>query len=512
MSVLLRYIRSLVTPEILQQPQAQLAVSLSCILYLESSLDLVDPQIASRDTRSKILQRSHELHLYANDYWLDHLLALADFPVGSYLTRDGILPFRRSLERFTDRHNKLMALKGHGIQDNSELANTQLQDLLKMLGVSMAARSLLSKLFTHRNNASVDDGLLTKTDCMHPKVFRVSRLILSPCLAILDNRSDPTLLSSMRVNYQGIVEDLMEIEDPTDSPLCHFQARHVSGAFLCRYRSCPRATQGFGSSKLRQNHEYSHTQFRCTLIACGFFGRTFKTRAAMNKHARQYHDEGDNVSVPDFLPRRFPCPPRELSDSQNEGFKNPEASIGDVGNYLADLNLEDLPSYLKDEHDDWDVVYHPAVPRNPSLDNVCNVLSESVACSVCFSPDENFVAVGCHRVAKIFQTFTGLVEATLRHDWDNDGEDSYVRGLRFSPCGKFLATGGQDKLLKVIISFPKAKGNKLIFWSVMESSDAVYGNGIRRPRAGYLRHRLCFKRELSSQCKWRRHDTHLVYG
>jgi len=169
MSVLLRYIRNLVTPEILQRPQAHLAVSLSCILYLESSLDFVDPQIASHDIRSKILERSHELHLYANNYWLEHLLALADLPVGSYLTRDGILPLRLSLERFTDRHNKLAAFKGHGIQDDSDLAYTQLQDLLNTIGVSMAVRSLLKKLFIHRNNISVDDGLLTKTDCMHLK-------------------------------------------------------------------------------------------------------------------------------------------------------------------------------------------------------------------------------------------------------------------------------------------------------------------------------------------------------
>lgn len=126
MSVLLRYIRNLVTPEILQQPQAHLAVSLSCILYLESSLDLVDPQMALHDIRSKILQHSHELHLYANDYWLDHLLALADLPVGSYLTENGISPLRQSLEKFTDRHNKLASLKGHGIQDDSAVANTQL--------------------------------------------------------------------------------------------------------------------------------------------------------------------------------------------------------------------------------------------------------------------------------------------------------------------------------------------------------------------------------------------------
>lgn len=271
----------------------------------------------------------------------------------------------------------------------------------------------------------------------------------------------------MRLKYQSIVEDLMKSEDPTDLRLSYFQAHHGSGAFLCRYRSCPRATQGFGSSELRQKHENSHIpQFRCTLIACGFFGRTFKTQAAMNKHARQYHDECDTSSIPDFLPGRLPCPPQDssllqlespTSDSQNKRSRGAETSIGDVGNYLADLNLEDLPLHLKDECDDWYVVYNPAVPRNLSVGNVCSVSSQSVACSICFSPNDKFIAFGCNQEAKIFQALTGLVEATLRHKKDNEEGDMYVRALRFSPCGRFLATGGEDKVLRVSISFPTSK-------------------------------------------------------
>jgi len=461
MSVLLRYIRKLAIPEILQQPQAHIVVSLSCVLYLKSSLDLVDPRIASHDIRSKVLERSHELHLYANDHWLDHLLALADLPVGSYLTRNEMSPLRQSLETFTDHHNELASLKGYGIQDDSELADTQLQDFLNTLGVSMAVRTLLNKLFIHRRNASVDGGLPAKTDRMHPKASCVSCLILSPCAASSDSHYDHTLLLSMRMKYQIIVEDLMKTEDPTNSLLCHFQAHHSSGAFLCRYRSCPRATQGFGSSELRQKHEDSHIpQFRCTLIGCGFFGQTFKTRAAMNKHTRQYHDKVDTSSIPDFLPGRLPRPPQDssllqlqspISDSQTKQPRRAEAPIGDVGNYLADLNLEDLPLHLKDEHDDWYVVYNPAISRGLILENVSSISSPSTVCSICFSPDDKFIAFGSNHEAKNFQALTGLAEATLRPSYNEEGRHMSIQGLHFSPCGKFLATGGEDKLLRVSI-------------------------------------------------------------
>lgn len=187
MSVLLRYIRNLVDPELLQQPNAHTVVSLACILYLKSSLDLVDPRIASHAIRSKVLQRSHELHLYANDHWLDHLLALADLSGDSYLARSGMSHLRQSLETFTDRHNELASLNSHDTQDESMLANAhlqdsaELQDFLDTLGVSMAVRTFLNKLFIHRRNVYVEGGLLTKTDCTHPKVSFVYCLILSPC-------------------------------------------------------------------------------------------------------------------------------------------------------------------------------------------------------------------------------------------------------------------------------------------------------------------------------------------
>ena len=180
----------------------------------------------------------------------------------------------------------------------------------------------------------------------------------------------------------------------------------------------------------------------------------------MNKHTRQYHDNGDTSSIPDFLPGRLPRPSQDSSflqlespipDSKHKRSRRADASMGDVGNYLADLNLEDLPSHFKDEHDDWHVVYNPAVSRDLSLDNVSSISSQSLVSSICFSPDDKFIACGYNHEAKIFQALTGLAEATLRHTGHNVEKDIYVRGLHFSPCGKFLATGGEDKLLRVSI-------------------------------------------------------------
>ena len=89
---------------------------------------------------------------------------------------------------------------------------------------------------------------------------------------------------------------------PNDATLNEFATRHGSGPYLCRYRGCPRATQGFNSPDLRQEHENSHTPlFRCNDAACEVLGKSLKSRAAMNKHNKKYHDDNSLVTIPTSL-------------------------------------------------------------------------------------------------------------------------------------------------------------------------------------------------------------------
>ena len=84
--------------------------------------------------------------------------------------------------------------------------------------------------------------------------------------------------------------------------LSNFKNRHRLGAFLCRYRDCPRSEQGFGSSELRQKHEDSHSPiFRCTESTCGYYGWTYKTRSAMQKHIGSYHTTEHPANIPNTL-------------------------------------------------------------------------------------------------------------------------------------------------------------------------------------------------------------------
>lgn len=127
----------------------------------------------------------------------------------------------------------------------------------------------------------------------------------------------------------------------------------------------------------------------------------------------------------------------------------PPQQFHNVGNVLADLDPDQMRSDQKREGNDWFAVFNPNVRRSLDVDLVHNLLHESVVCCVRFSRDGRYVATGCNRSAQIFDVQTGLQVTKLQDDTvDKDG-DLYIRSVCFSPDGAFLATGAEDKLIRV---------------------------------------------------------------
>lgn len=160
-----RYIqKSGVSPSLGPQ-RAQLTVALSCVLYLPSSLDLVDPRCTEYEIRSRIGQGFHDLHLYANDYWLDHLQALLDSPVGTYSNEADLAPLREALERLAITHNELAALKGWKFKNENDLALSPGGNIWRSTLISPAVKRLLDDTLAYRKDALVNDGLNASSDC-----------------------------------------------------------------------------------------------------------------------------------------------------------------------------------------------------------------------------------------------------------------------------------------------------------------------------------------------------------
>jgi glucose repression regulatory protein TUP1 len=106
-------------------------------------------------------------------------------------------------------------------------------------------------------------------------------------------------------------------------------------------------------------------------------------------------------------------------------------------NVLADLDIEQLPENLKKEGSDWFAVFNPRARR------VLDV------CCVRFSLDGRYVATGCNRSAQIFDVETGNPVAHLQDSSLPEDGDLYIRSVCFSPNGQYLATGAEDKVIRV---------------------------------------------------------------
>ncbi|KAF8859675.1 WD40 repeat-like protein [Acephala macrosclerotiorum] len=120
-----------------------------------------------------------------------------------------------------------------------------------------------------------------------------------------------------------------------------------------------------------------------------------------------------------------------------------------VGNALAELDLERLPGHQKKVEADWFAIFNPEVPRVLDVDLVHTLQHESVVCCVRFSHDGKYVATGCNRSAQIFDVVSGQKVCVLQDESVDSVGDLYIRSVCFSPDGRFLATGAEDKLIRV---------------------------------------------------------------
>ncbi|KAK0723108.1 WD40-repeat-containing domain protein [Lasiosphaeria miniovina] len=119
------------------------------------------------------------------------------------------------------------------------------------------------------------------------------------------------------------------------------------------------------------------------------------------------------------------------------------------GNSLSELDPDRLPNHIKKVREDWWVIFNQSVPRVLDVDLVHTLVHESVVCCVRFSADGKWVATGCNRSAQIYDVQTGEKMCVLQDENIDLNGDLYIRSVCFSPDGKYLATGAEDKLIRV---------------------------------------------------------------
>ncbi|KAJ1976534.1 general transcription repressor [Dimargaris verticillata] len=157
---------------------------------------------------------------------------------------------------------------------------------------------------------------------------------------------------------------------------------------------------------------------------------------------------------------------------------------------MSELDPTTVPSDLKIEGVDWFAIFNPKLPRSLEMDMLHSLDHSSVVCCVRFSNDGKLLATGCNRTAQIFDVNTGGLVITLNDESVPKEGDLYIRSVCFSPDGKYLATGAEDKLIRIWDLASKRichtlRGHEQDIYSLDYSQDGrviVSGSGDRTAR------------------------------
>ncbi|KAI9318653.1 WD40-repeat-containing domain protein [Dichotomocladium elegans] len=116
---------------------------------------------------------------------------------------------------------------------------------------------------------------------------------------------------------------------------------------------------------------------------------------------------------------------------------------------LGDVDPESVPSNMKIEGRDWFALFNPKTPRYLTVSLMHSLDLPSVVCCVKFSWDGRWLAAGCNRATYIYDVQTARRTCVLEDTNVQRDGDLYIRSVCFSPDGKFLATGAEDKQIRI---------------------------------------------------------------
>ncbi|KAI8332627.1 WD40-repeat-containing domain protein [Chlamydoabsidia padenii] len=119
------------------------------------------------------------------------------------------------------------------------------------------------------------------------------------------------------------------------------------------------------------------------------------------------------------------------------------------GGGFSEMDPETIPANMKVEGQDWFALFNPKAQRYLKVDLLHTFDHGSVVCCVKFSADGRYLAAGCNQATYIYDTTNAARVAVLQDESTGRDADLYIRSVSFSPDGTHLATGAEDKQIRI---------------------------------------------------------------
>lgn len=180
--------------------------------------------------------------------------------------------------------------------------------------------------------------------------------------------------------------------------------------------------------------------------------REQKRLAPSPTSSRERHEE-ERASPTESTQEHAKSPQPEPAPSSSRKMPRAESGIasqeGSTSAQSAKDGSEAEQSAPPVKKEDWSIIHNPNTKPLLDVDLVHNFAHNSVVCCVRFSPDGKYLATGCNRSAQIFTTDSGEKVCELQDPAVSGPGDLYIRSVCFSPDGKLLATGAEDRQIRI---------------------------------------------------------------